>query len=356
MEKFAWNYLRTEKDVDGFLYFHRFLPEQQAVYKFNAMYDMDGQMQKDTCLRLYTTADRLQFDCRPDSNMLRIAKLLFQPLTFYQPDNKIIRREKFTPGKDKNCYAEDLPLNSFVLFVDGVWAANQKCKKGRISFSFPHPGKESVEVCLLLPNMRVGIRNIEANGNLAPIPHNKKRLLCLGDSITSGGNAKCLSNTYVMRLAQELDMEVLNQGVSGSCFHTDTLRGLENLSWTPDLITVAFGTNDWTYAPSGEEIAKRADAYLTKLRAIFPESPVAIITPIWRADEEIPAATKNLDQVRRIITEVAEKLPKVHVINGKELVPHHIGYYGDGYLHPNDAGHRIYAENLAVALMEVYHG
>lgn len=47
-----------------------------------------------------------------------------------------------------------------------------------------------------------------------------------------------------------------------------------------------------------------------------------------------------------MIGEICSVYPAVHVINGFDLVPHEEKWFGDLWLHPNDAGFAAYAANL----------
>ena len=57
-------------------------------------------------------------------------------------------------------------------------------------------------------------------------------------------------------------------------------------------------------------------------------------------------------QCRALIAEEAERLGMIHV-DGLKLLPPMPAFFGDGYLHPNDNGFSLYAENL-IAKMEKY--
>jgi len=52
---------------------------------------------------------------------------------------------------------------------------------------------------------------------------------------------------------------------------------------------------------------------------------------------------------RQIVNEEAEMLGLIH-IDGLTLVPPSPEFFADEYLHPNDAGFGIYADNLTKAL------
>jgi hypothetical protein len=52
---------------------------------------------------------------------------------------------------------------------------------------------------------------------------------------------------------------------------------------------------------------------------------------------------------RSIVAQEAEALNLIH-IDGLDLVPPIPEFFGDGFLHPNDEGFSIFAENLIIQL------
>lgn len=77
-----------------------------------------------------------------------------------------------------------------------------------------------------------------------PLPPSDGKLLCLGDSITQGAEARSPFSTYTHQLARLLGMELLNQGVGGHIFDAAPLD--PQLHQDFDLITVALRTTPAT--------------------------------------------------------------------------------------------------------------
>ncbi|MBD3241862.1 MAG: hypothetical protein GF331_14835, partial [Chitinivibrionales bacterium] len=101
-------------------------------------------------------------------------------------------------------------------------------------------------VRLYLPYHRpVHIQAVEVarGARVEPLPRGPKRLLAIGDSITQGAYAGCAYTAYAVQLARLLDAELLNHGLGGHVFDEEILD--EKLVYQPDLVTVAYGTNDW---------------------------------------------------------------------------------------------------------------
>jgi lysophospholipase L1-like esterase len=142
-------------------------------------------------------------------------------------------------------------------------------------------------------------------------------------------------------------MDALNQGIAGYIFNAETLTGL-NTRVKPDLITLAYGTNDWQTIRDFSLIEHSIPAYFKKLRELFPETPVIAITPIWRADLGLPVTSgAPLEAVGTVIRREAAKYPGITVVEGFELVPHDRAFFADGFLHPNAEGFAFFTENLA---------
>jgi lysophospholipase L1-like esterase len=175
-------------------------------------------------------------------------------------------------------------------------------------------------------------------------------ILVLGDSITQGYDAVYPSQSYANKLAWALDAEIVNQAIGGEIFRPAILD--ENLPFTPDLITVAFGTNDWS-GQTAENFEKNADGFYTKLATLYPNTPVFAILPIWRADWEKVTRAKPFHESREILRGLAEKHPNFRVIDGMSLTPHLPAFFSDLYLHPNDLGFEIYAQELVRQMQEI---
>lgn len=167
------------------------------------------------------------------------------------------------------------------------------------------------------------------------VPRPARRLLALGDSITQGMCARASENAWVVRLADALGCDLLNQGVGGALF--DPAFITRDLAFTPDLVTVAYGTNDWSRGLAPAAVAETCAAVLQRVREAHHQARIIVITPLWRADEAAPPAGRApLGEVRAAIARVA-RAQGCTVVDGALLVPALTGLYEDG-VHPNDQG------------------
>ena len=177
---------------------------------------------------------------------------------------------------------------------------------------------------------------------------NRKRYLAIGDSITHGMDARGPSSAYAVQLARLLDMELLNVGVGGHIYDLEALD--DDLPFKPDLVTIAYGTNDWSRGTSQAEIAATVKQYLTRLlESTAAAASVYVLTPIWRqnGDEAKPSGT--LVEFSSAIATAASTFEAVRVVDGTTLVPHLPDLYADG-VHPSDEGFLHYAINLGRAI------
>ena len=244
----------------------------------------------------------------------------------------------------------------FDCFVDGVLISHEGEmemveKAGEITVALGTDKRER-RVTLWLPGLsivRLSDVTLDDGASLRRAATARK-ILVLGDSITQGYDAVYPSQSYANKLAWALDAEIVNQAIGGEIFRPAILD--ENLPFTPDLITVAFGTNDWS-GQTAENFEKNADGFYTKLATLYPNTPVFAILPIWRADWEKVTRAKPFHESREILRGLAEKHPNFRGIDGMSLTPHLPAFSSDLYPHPNDLGFEIYAQELVRRMQEI---
>ena len=178
----------------------------------------------------------------------------------------------------------------------------------------------------------------------------EKVLLTLGDSITQGMDAIHPSQTYAAVAARQLRMDLHNYGIGGAVFE-QTSFPVAPIIAKPHLITIAYGTNDFSDGCSLE----MARDYLSHVRTIFPNTPIVILMPLWRTrgdhdgwcNSNGVSLADYRDSLRAIVDDLS--LPR---IERDWLLPPLASLLIDG-LHPNDAGHLILGMNLADRLAHI---
>lgn len=202
----------------------------------------------------------------------------------------------------------------------------------------------------------------------------------LGDSITEGAGASAPENKFTMLIEREYEAICQNYGIGGTriakqhtpsdnpIFDNDFCSRVADMDADADIVAVFGGTNDFGHgdAPMGSMSDRTPDTFYGALHTLyssliekFPDSPIVVITPLHRLNEDNPRGDGNKPQdigtlktYVGIIREVAEYYslplldlykesglqPKVPIINEK--------YFADG-LHPNDEGHKVIAKKIA---------
>jgi lysophospholipase L1-like esterase len=106
------------------------------------------------------------------------------------------------------------------------------------------------------------------------------RILSLGDSSTFGWGVEGSEN-YPTRLREELRrrhpglaVEVVNLGVCGySSFQGKVLLEREGLAYRPDLVTISYGSNDWSRVPEPfDESYRRSAGWSGSARSLLHRS------------------------------------------------------------------------------------
>lgn len=239
----------------------------------------------------------------------------------------------------------DLYINGVLMETVGTEEAETGFE-GKFSFDLAAGEKD---VVLYLPNLYGAMLfDFElADATFVEPIHKARKLLCYGDSITQGYTTRNPSLSYVNRMADLLDAEVVNKGIGGDVFNPALLAVDDGCC--PDLVTVAYGTNDWARMKRQDwsQDAKEKYEYdhitfLRKLSEKYAESKIFVFTPIWRgnADESFYAHCERLRAD-------AERFENITVIDGLSLIAHEPGFFMPDLLHPNDLGHATYGEAAA---------
>ena len=250
-----------------------------------------------------------------------------------------------TYGSSRTYYYFDICIDGIIR--KHVGEENAWIKKGHLSLKLSDyvEGGEH-RVTLWLPNLATTrLSNIELDdgATLRPIEY-KKKFLCFGDSITQGYDAVFPSKSYVNRITSHFEAYTVNQAIGGERFVPEIL--LEDTEYMPDVLTVAYGTNDWS-GTKKEYFHPRCEEFFKKASLIYPRALRFAILPIWRADAKSGKQKYegSLDEACEFIAETASKYG-FKIIDARPFLPQTPEFFWDGRLHPNDLGFANYASGV----------
>lgn len=234
---------------------------------------------------------------------------------------------------------------SFDIYVNDAMIAHSCVETGESEFGTDISLGEGVKkVEIYLPWSRVPvITALTLDDGAQIVPVKRSRIMMnYGDSITQGFTAEYPSLTYASRLARLLDADNYNKAISGDVFFPEILELPEDI--VPDIVTVAYGTNDW-YSQSRDTVAKQSREFYKRLSAKYPTAKIFAVSPLWRKDGRSDKFDGPCSDVHDIIAENCADLSNVTVINGSYLNANLLPFYADR-LHPNDLGMGVYADAL----------
>ncbi len=239
-----------------------------------------------------------------------------------------------------------LGMGWFEIFVNGEKAGYFPMDFGRkdLKAEIDLDGKMNLVEVYFPYHKDVAVKDVTFDDGAAVKPVKRGTVLfTYGDSITHGMSAQSPCATYAVRLANKLGAELYNLAISGDRFFPELLE--YDMPVTPDIITVAYGTNDW-YVHSRPTVERRSRDFIKKLSEKYPKAKIFALSPIDRlSHEKAPRFGDYLPAVYGILKENSKDCPNVTVIDGWKLVPADPAYFADG-LHPTDFGFEFYAENL----------
>ncbi len=207
------------------------------------------------------------------------------------------------------------------------------------------------EVCVYLPwsvALKIGEITIDDGAYVEPVKY-ERTLLAFGDSITHGYDALHPVNKYITRLAESMNAQEYNKAIAGEIFFPDLAA--DGCGFTPDYVTVAYGTNDWTCC-TREEFIKNCSEFLQNVCRNYPDSKIYVITPIWRSELNDKHDFGDFTDIDAVMRDIAKNMPNIRVVSGLDLVPWDKNMFGDLIVHPNDTGFKYYFENLKKKIQE----
>lgn len=218
---------------------------------------------------------------------------------------------------------------------------------GKLKFPLPE-GEHRVTV--LFPhhsNVNIGIRELELSDGASLRPHSYDcKILFFGDSITHGNGASSSYMSYAWRLSLALNADCRNLGVGGTFFAPSAFP--HDLDFDPDIVIIAYGTNDWGFFSGPDRLELRSREFLDLVCQRFAGKKIFGLSPLWRANHKEIRSVGTFEECCNIVKN-AHREHGITLIDGATLVPHQHAFFSDG-VHPNDKGHDCYARHLLLQM------
>ena len=211
---------------------------------------------------------------------------------------------------------------------------------------------DEVRVTLAFPSHSVGtLKSVELDDGATVAPHEySRKMLFIGDSITQGYNTKFDTLSYAWQTTLNYNANSIINGIGGAFYHIPTY---DRPDFEPDTVILAYGTNDASrYQNNRDEMYRQVCGYLDLIKEGYANSQVIVLSPIFRAKDDLSPMGEWFDE-RRVMIENEARKRGFDVISGLDLVPPLPDFYADKYLHPNDLGFTCYALNLARKLAKL---
>lgn len=202
-----------------------------------------------------------------------------------------------------------------------------------------------------------------------------KKINFLGDSITEGCCATAPELSYVEVMKRKYGLAAArNYGIGGTRiarqhtpseepkFDRDFCSRFAEMDADVDIIVVFGGTNDHGHgdAPMGTDDDRTPDTFrgachylFSSLPAQFPGSKIVVLTPLHRAEENIPKGEQGwlLKDYVQVIRDTAAQycLPVLDLFETSAIkanIPEIAAKLTTDGLHPNDEGHAILAAEI----------
>lgn len=295
------------------------------------------------CFRRFSRAPEVYFP-NDAGFQAKVTATASVTLDFITDADRLEFQYQATRASSRSLFFLDLYVNNALVTTHGRTDAEETIDG---YFSYPLPAGEN-RVTLYFPNLyNMMLKDISlTDASVILPPDYTNTMICYGDSITQGYDAERPSLSYANRLAYSLNARMVSKGIGGDIFHPELI---DDGNLNPDIITVAYGTNDWAHSEY-DVFLHDASSFLHKIREFYPQAQVFVITPIWRRDNDRITACGSFDEMAAALKDICRNFPGVHVIDGLSLTAHTAQMLVD-HVHPGDLGHVLYGANLSLALL-----
>ena len=308
-------------EEDGKICFYRFTDEQLKLYE---------RINVDSLLRAFATAGvRLEFVTDSKTLTLETHASIASSRTYFNHDIYVNGEHLYTLGDDLDTFPD-----------------KQATVKGKYELG---EGEKTVRIYMPWSvNSRLVRLELDDGATLEPVEHSLK-MMCFGDSITHGYDAANPSASYASLIVDAFDADAINKGVAGEFFCAELATMKDDFS--PDIITVAYGTNDWA-GKSFAVFERECKGFYGNLSRLYPDAKIFAMTPIWRGNCNKTTRVGKFETAGEVIKQAAFGLPNVTVIDCIDFIPHEAKMYSPDVLHPNFLGFSFYADGVVSAIKD----
>ncbi|MDA0989198.1 MAG: SGNH/GDSL hydrolase family protein [Verrucomicrobia bacterium] len=193
---------------------------------------------------------------------------------------------------------------------------------------------------------RVACIDVDDGCAVEPAPPAGPKWLAYGDSITQGFTVSSPVLSWFARCARAVDAHGWNLGVGGARLDAEIADSLPEVD--VDLVTIAYGGNDYLTSVEPRMLHDRASDLLSTMRAHWPHAARVLMSPI----PVLRATTQPrwpMDDYREALESAASAVGGVAIIRGSELLSADINHYQDSS-HPNDSGMAQMAQLIIPAM------
>jgi len=195
-------------------------------------------------------------------------------------------------------------------------------------------------------------------GNWRSVPHPERLVLHYGSSSTQCAYMPTPSLAYLTIAAAKTGTDYVNRGIGSLFFDERTICGDDTCK--PDTIFVRYGGNDLVQHDAHDRIVitdgivqyctvadvpilvEKAQAYLAKLRRIYPAARIILMSTPWSADtpseERLAARRAYFAALRNVAGQM-----EITYVDGDPLNPHIPACYHTDGIHLNALGNALFA-------------
>lgn len=182
----------------------------------------------------------------------------------------------------------------------------------------------------------------------------RKTLLAYGSSITHGSNSIDQSHSWVSVIAHNLNMDVRNLGMAGSCAIEPAMAEYiasegEKGNWNVALLELGINVLSW----ADEKIAYRVENIIRQVAGRNPNKPIFVISPFYHCGDDFNQ-NSHANKWRKMIKEIVAELDYKNVtyINGIDVLDN-MSFMSADEVHPNIYGVQRIADILTSKLRNV---